>query len=223
MSLIEKRKEIESGKYKVFTNHGEPAEIVKWNCRGKYPILAVMYDGDTDDCAFYDAEGKGICDGSYLVLKDADKVWSDYEKAFDKIAMEYSVDKRHANDCVKEYSLRLLPFALEAGLGDIDYDHHLKGLEYELDEFLVNSLRLVIKDKTPHSIWQIIHSYSERIRSIVRDEMKIRSPQFVPSYGFTCPISGGMCTNQFHDCINCPWHNVTIGYTTTTSVGDGKK
>lgn len=57
---IKYRPEIESGKYKVETATGEPCEIVKWNCRGDYPILAVIDDGHTDDASFYDENGEGI-------------------------------------------------------------------------------------------------------------------------------------------------------------------
>lgn len=34
-----------------------------------------------------------------------------------------------------------------------------------------------------------------------------------------CPISGGYCSNPFHDCINCPRHAIT--YQTTSSGGSG--
>ena len=40
-------------------------------------------------------------------------------------------------------------------------------------------------------------------------------PQFIPSWNY-CPISGGMCTNPFHDCVNCP-HHATGFYTTSTN------
>ena len=32
-----------------------------------------------------------------------------------------------------------------------------------------------------------------------------------------CPLSGGQCTNPFHDCINCPRHHIGVYYTTCTS------
>lgn len=64
---IDYRSQIESGEYKVKTRFGEPVEIVKWDCRGEYPILACIFDGDTDDSAFFSNDGKGMS-GSEDVL-----------------------------------------------------------------------------------------------------------------------------------------------------------
>lgn len=65
---ITRRPAIESGKLSAVTEFGEPAEIVKWDCKGKYPILAVIFDGDTDDSCFYDLSGTSIS-GSKLYLQ----------------------------------------------------------------------------------------------------------------------------------------------------------
>lgn len=54
---IKYRPQIESGEYKVVTDCGEPVEIVKWDCKGKHPILAVIDDGDTHDSCFYSEHG----------------------------------------------------------------------------------------------------------------------------------------------------------------------
>ena len=53
---IKYRPQIESGKYAVFTDCGEPVEIVKWDCKGNCPILAVIDDGDTHDCCFFKSD-----------------------------------------------------------------------------------------------------------------------------------------------------------------------
>ena len=66
---ISDRDDIISGKVSVFTEHGEPVEIVKWDCKGKYPILACIFDGDTDDACFYDLSGVSAT-GSKLMVKD---------------------------------------------------------------------------------------------------------------------------------------------------------
>jgi len=41
---------------------------------------------------------------------------------------------------------------------------------------------------------------------------------FIPTGPTTCPpcYCGGPCTNPHHDCINCPMHNVSGGWTTIT-------
>lgn len=74
---IKYRKDIEEGKYKVYTSFGEPVQIVKWDCRGKWPILAVMFDGDTDDACFYDINGESIAfpSISYLYLVPVLPTW----------------------------------------------------------------------------------------------------------------------------------------------------
>lgn len=78
---IKYRKQIESGDIKVITSHGEPAKIVKWDCHGLYPLLVVMYDGDTDDASFYKTDGTGYNKYSYLILvKDCDNGDYDYDK-----------------------------------------------------------------------------------------------------------------------------------------------
>lgn len=55
-----KRAAIECGEYKVETANGIPVEIVRWDCRGDYPILAIM-DGRTGtDADFYNIYGESI-------------------------------------------------------------------------------------------------------------------------------------------------------------------
>ena len=51
------KQDIIDGKVKVVTDCGEMVEIVKWDCKGSHPILAVINDGDTSDTCFYDEEG----------------------------------------------------------------------------------------------------------------------------------------------------------------------
>ena len=42
-------------------------------------------------------------------------------------------------------------------------------------------------------------------------------PWTIPGQVKWCPLSiGAVCTNQFGDCINCPYHNFGVYYTTTT-------
>lgn len=77
---IKYRNRIENKELKVITSHGEPVEIVKWNCHGRYPILAVIYDGDTDDCAFYREDGTGYHSESYLIIVENCDDEHDYDK-----------------------------------------------------------------------------------------------------------------------------------------------
>jgi hypothetical protein len=69
---IKYRPQIESGEYNVETECGEPIEIVKWDCKGKYPILAVIDDGVTHDSCFYDESGTSYSgtDKIYVVIEE---------------------------------------------------------------------------------------------------------------------------------------------------------
>ena len=44
---------------KVVTECGEPVKIVFTDGMGNYPVLAVIYDGDTTDSSWYTANGRG--------------------------------------------------------------------------------------------------------------------------------------------------------------------
>ena len=46
------------GDKEVVTCYGEPARIVFSEGIGKRPVLAVIWDGDTTDCAWYTIDGK---------------------------------------------------------------------------------------------------------------------------------------------------------------------
>lgn len=44
------------------------------------------------------------------------------------------------------------------------------------------------------------------------------TPWVIPWQVKWCPLSiGGVCTNSFGDCINCPYHNSGVYYTTCTA------
>jgi len=60
----------------VVTEYAEPVEIVKWNCKGKYPVLAVIYDGDTDDACFYTEDGVSISGSKLILIANEKKIKS---------------------------------------------------------------------------------------------------------------------------------------------------
>lgn len=64
---IDLKPDILSGKYKVQTENGIPVEIVKWDCEGKYPILACINHKNRPTPCFYTEEGLDEC-RSRLVL-----------------------------------------------------------------------------------------------------------------------------------------------------------
>ena len=62
----------------------------------------------------------------------------------------------------------------------------------------------------------------ERLAELL--EERDNEPKFIPSPDFhpvivqpnpPCYAPDGICTNPFHDCINCPRTGLTDGYTTT--------
>ena len=85
-NFLQYRPAIESGELVAVTEFGEPAEIVKWNCEGKYPILAAIYDGDTTDACFYDESGTSST-GSKLIVKEKSSI--QYPEGFVKTVCEY--------------------------------------------------------------------------------------------------------------------------------------
>jgi len=66
------RPKIESGELSAVTEYGEPVEIVKWDCHGNYPILAVIFDGNTDDSCFYNTSGVSA-GGSKIYIQEKEK------------------------------------------------------------------------------------------------------------------------------------------------------
>ncbi len=63
----------------VVTEFAEPVEIVKTDCRGKYPILGVIYDGNTDDSCFYTEKGVSTS-GSRILFSLDEKKYKKYKK-----------------------------------------------------------------------------------------------------------------------------------------------
>ena len=67
---ISHKDKIVSGQWKVITGHNVPVEIVKWDCRGEYPILACIPHDKVDCPAFYTENGEGLNDDYLLIVTD---------------------------------------------------------------------------------------------------------------------------------------------------------
>lgn len=63
----------------VVTEFAEPVEIVKTDCKGKYPVLGVVYDGNTDDSCFYTENGVSMS-GSKILFSLDEKKYKKYKK-----------------------------------------------------------------------------------------------------------------------------------------------
>ena len=54
----------------VVTNFGEPAKVVFTDGMGKYPVLIVIWDGDTTDSCWCTTDGKNMMGYQELFFKD---------------------------------------------------------------------------------------------------------------------------------------------------------
>jgi len=54
---------------------------------------------------------------------------------------------------------------------------------------------------------------------VERDKQTTQQPINVPYVQIDniCPNTGGLCTNPFRDCINCPRRGYTVKYETTST------
>ena len=194
--------EIESGRYKVVTEHGEPVEIVKWDCKGKCPILAVINDGDTDDSCFFGPDGTSPSSKEKLyILTDEPEELTEFEKALDAIYESCGVKELR----IKEKAADLLYMARE--------HFHREGLEL-VSEI---SLKRMLDDKykegyeccQEHDKERIskahLEGFSEGVEHADKRNREAVAYHF-PVYGSFVPpcYLGGPCINPHHDCINCP-------------------
>lgn len=95
---------------KIETAFGEPAKVVFTEGLGKYPILAVIYDGDTTDSAWFTKDGKSY-DGVYgLFIVTPEEEMTEFEKCLG-FAMGFSLNDmkencdetiKHIKDAAKE-------------------------------------------------------------------------------------------------------------------------
>jgi len=168
-------REIESGRYKVVTEHGESVEIAKWDCRGKYPILAVIDDGDTDDFAFFEADGTPSPSGEKLfIITDEPEMLTEFEKAVEDIYESCGVKELRLKDKAKE----LLAIARK----ELEKSHWIEMQEYWRSKGHLEGYAKGQEDA------------EERLR----EHTPIMYYYNPPCYG------GNPCTNPNHDCFNCP-------------------
>ena len=141
---------IESGDYMAVTEFGEPAEVVKWDCKGKYPILAVIYDGDTDDSCFYDKYGISMSGSRLLVKKVADVHEKDYPEGFIQTVCEYLegfVEDKYFPSDVLEAAEKVLRAAGKTIEPDVIQITDLKELEETATSWLYSSATSYSLDK----------------------------------------------------------------------------
>lgn len=178
---IKYRPEIESGKYKVVTEFGEPVRIICWDSKyhSDLPVIALIDDGDGEDMIHLSTNGKREIDKrrgwtQLWILTDEPGELTEFEKAVKAIFLTVPHQTPTMNSYVKEKSSELLTLAKETlekegWVGDLRKYHYRKGYE--------DAMR----------VYGEIFTYNY--------------PPPIP----TCVITN-KCTNPQHDCINCPQH-----------------
>ena len=172
-------REIESGRYKVVTEHGEPVEIVKWDCKGVYPILAVIDDGDTEDSCFFNADGTSLLSKEKLfILTDEPEELTEFEKAVEAIYESCGVKELQ----FRKKATELLAIAQK----EIEKSQWIA----DMQEWWYNKGHLEGYAKGQKDA-------EERHNEATSFRMPM-FPGYPPCYW------GGPCTNPQHDCISCP-------------------
>lgn len=196
--------EIESGRYKVVTEHGEPVEIVKWDCKGKYPILAVINDGDTDDSCFFGPDGTSPSSKEKLFILTDEPELTEFEKAVEAIYESCGVKELR----IKEKAAKLLGIAY--------YQFEEKREKDGIVTISKNVLQKLLDDKYKEGYECCQEHDKERITKAHlegfakgqehADKRNREANSYHFPFGSFVPpcYLGAPCTNPHHDCINCP-------------------
>ena len=123
---------------KIETAFGEPAKVVFAEGLGKYPILAVIYDGDTTDSAWFTKDGKSY-DGVYglFIVTPEEEELNEFEKTLVKLVKLCDVtcgSEVDLNECIKSHSIELLELAkkeLEEEVPEMEFIPIENTLEYK--------------------------------------------------------------------------------------------
>lgn len=205
---IKYRPEIEAGKYKVVTGHGEPVEIVKWDCRGKYPILAVIDDGDTDDCTFFHEDGVGCTEEELLVIiTDEPDELTEYENRVIEI-LDYAMANPETEmskivEQGKAVSKELFELAKKELLSYHDESNPKIEAIADLESAVScgGNLPIWLADAFHKKYFEGYVKGQEDAEKRHREATSFHYGPF-PSWPPPCFV-GGPCTNPHHDCINC--------------------
>lgn len=117
---ISYREKIESGEASVVTDCGEPVEIVKWDCKGRCPILAVIDDGDTSDSCFFKEDGGSLNEKDRLYLLVEDEELTEFEDRLGQIIIPIWETMKGCQEChgdvedIKQWAAELLDLARKA-------------------------------------------------------------------------------------------------------------
>ena len=198
---IKYRPEIESGKYKVVTEFGEPVRIICWDSKyhSDLPIIALIDDGDGEDMIHLSANGKYEIDSKrgfthLLIITDEPEELTEFEKAVEEIYESFGVKQLK----VKEKAAKLLAIANR----ELEKSQWIK----DMQEWWYN------KGHT-EGYWKGQKEAEERHNEANSYHMPI-----IPPTGYPPCYWGGPCTNPQHDCVNCPHQGASGVFKTNTKI-----
>lgn len=189
--------EIESGRYKVVTEHGEPVEIVKWDCKGKYPILAVINDGDTDDSCFFGPDGTSPSSKEKLFILTDEPELTEFEKRLAEILDYAMANPVNTSPQIAEQAKKLSPELL----GIAYYQFEEKREKDGIVPISKSVLQKLLDDKYKEGYDKgRLDGFGDGFEHAeTNGKCMLLHHSFVPP----CYV-GGPCINPHHDCINCP-------------------
>ena len=177
---------------KVVTESLEPVKIVFTDGMGNWPVLAVIYDGDTTDSAWYTRDGLDIRgDKGLFIITDEPEELTEFEKEV-QVASFLEIHPSDT-DAIKAQAEHLLELAQK----ELENSDWIK----DIREWCHNKGHL--------------EGYAKGQEDAEKRHKETTSFHF-PMYGSFVPpcYLGGPCTNPHHDCINCP-HTGTSGIAKT--------
>lgn len=191
---------------KVVTEHGEPVKIVFTDGMGNWPVLAVIYDGDTTDSAWYTRDGLDTRgDKGLFIITDEPEELTEFEEALDAIYESCGVKEL----CIKEKAAKLLGIAYYQFEEKMEKDGIVTISNNVLQKMLDDKYKEGYECCQEHDKERISKAHLEgyaKGREDAEKRHKDATSFHFPMYGSFVPpcYLGGPCTNPHHDCIGCP-------------------
>ena len=215
---IKHRQQIESGKYKVETNEGASVRIICWDAKGSQredDIIALV--GSTlgsENIQRYDYTGHLIADSARVGRKDLVLVTEEFDSTDVERAIArgflcagiVAIDKKIITETAQEAKDIVEKMISKSVKQDtlIELQKNLYSCPEKLPRWLREELaRIRLEEHTK--------GYNKGYKD-AQEATSYHYPITFPTYTPPC-FNGGVCTNPFRDCINCP-NQHTGGLTT---------
>ena len=199
---IKYRPQIESGKYKVQTRDGDSVRIVCWDAIGAQPIIGLVYDMEAlcEVVEVFCNNGNYWCEGGdkqspldLFIITDEPEL-TEFEEGLRRIIVAtLSGETPNGSGGTMSWAVALSDDdvrKLAPKVLELAKKEICKGCTVGLDKY-----------------W--------KGKEDARKEYEKGYTFHYLTYGPPCP-HGGICTNPFKDCINCPRTGGDIGISTTS-------